>query len=265
MHKTVLTKSLYSLRWQIAGWSLAVFAIAFLTMAVFNALSGQGITDIVKETPDAFKSLIGTTDDFSTIKGYIGQQVFGPNVVMFTMIMSIFLFVGIGSGREDRGLTQTLLSFPVSRSRVYFAQWLAVMIVIAIVCLAIIPGIYAGLLIVDHSADWQRILLSTFACFLMNAAYGLVGYAVAMATGKRALTIAAAAGYAAVSFVVSSLAPAVNWLKWPDKFSIFHYYNNPQIMAHGLDLKNIAILGGVLVLLTVIGWLGFIRRDVRTA
>jgi len=265
MHKTILTKSLYSLRWQILGWSLAVFGIAFLTMSVFNALSGQGITDLVKQTPDAFKSLIGSTTDYSTIKGYIGQQVFGPNVVMFTIIMAIFLFIGIGSGREDRGLTQTLLSFPVSRSRVYFAQWLAVMIVIAIVCLAIIPGIYAGLLVVDHSADWQRILLSVFACFLMNAAYGLVGYAVAMATGARTLTIAAAAGYAVVSFVVSSLASAVDWLKWPDKFSIFHYYNNPQIMANGLHGSHIAILITVIVGLTIVGWLGFRRRDVRTS
>jgi putative exporter of polyketide antibiotics len=79
------------------------------------------------------------------------------------------------------------------------------------------------------------------------------------------MTIAVAAGYAVVSFVVSSLAPAVDWLRWPDKFSIFHYYNNPQIMQHGLHDSHIVILMAVIIGLTVVGWIGFMRRDVRTS
>lgn len=264
MFKNVFTRSLYSLRWQLFGWAVAIFWIVLLTMAVYNALSQQGIEQIVGQTPDSLKSLIGTTADFTTIPGYIGQQIFGPNLVLFTIIMAVLLFLGISSGKEDRGLTQTMLTLPISRSSLYLQQWLAVVIVIGLACLAILPGIGLGLLIVNHSADWARISLTTFECWLMNLAYGLVGYSVAMATGKRGLSITVAAGYAVVSFIVTTLSPAVNWLKWPDKLSVFHYYNNPQIMSNGLNWAHVWVLLGVIAGLTIVGWFGFMRRDVRS-
>ena len=79
----------------------------------------------------------------------------------------------------------------------------------------------------------------------------------AMFTGKKGITIAVAASYAAISFVVSSLAPAV------DKLSIFHYYNNPQIMQHSLSGQGIVILCTVSSLLMLIGWVGFTRRNIQ--
>lgn len=263
MFKNIFSRSLYGLRWQLLGWAAAVFAIVLLTMAVYNALSQQGIEQIVGQTPDSLKSLIGTTADYTTIPGYIGQQIFGPNLVIFTIIMSVMLFLGVSSGKEDRGLTQTVLTLPVSRSNLYFQQWLSVVLITGLVCLAILPGLGLGLLIVGHTADWSRIALSTFDCWLMNLAYGLVGYCLAMATGKRGLSIAMAAGYATVSFIVTTLSPAVDWLRWPNKLSVFHYYNNPQIMTHGLNWLHVEVLLTAIIVLTLVGWFGFRLRDIR--
>jgi putative exporter of polyketide antibiotics len=83
----------------------------------------------------------------------------------------------------------------------------------------------------------------------------------AMFTGKKG--IAVAASYAAISFVVSSLAPAVDKLRAIDKLSIFHYYNNPQIMQHSLSGQSIVILCTVSSLLMLIGWVGFTRRNIQ--
>lgn len=263
MFKNVFSRSLYGLRWQALGWAVAVFAIVLLTMAVYNALSQQGIEQIVGQTPDSLKGLIGTTADYTTIPGYIGQQIFGPNLVIFTIIMAVMLFLSASSGQEERGLTQTMLALPVSRSGLYFQRWISVVIIIGLVCLAVIPGLGLGLLIVNHSADWARIGWSTFDCWLMNLAYGLVGYCLAMATGKRSLSIAVAAGYATISFIVTTLSPAVDWLKWPDKLSLFHYYNNPQIMSHGLNWTHVGVLLAAIIGMTLVGWLGFRWRDIR--
>ncbi|HET7629747.1 MAG TPA: ABC transporter permease subunit [Candidatus Saccharimonadales bacterium] len=265
MFKTVLTKSLYNLRWAAFGWSLVVLFIAFVTMIVFDAINQQGIEQIVGQTPDSLKSLVGTTSDYTTISGYIGQQIFGPNGIMFTIIMSVILFISISASKEDNGQLQSLLSFPVSRSRVYFEQWLAVALVIGLVCLLFFPGVWLALIILGHSADWSRVWLSIFECFLMNLAYGLVAYSTAMAFGRKGLTILVGAGYAAISFIVSSLAPAVDWLSWPDKLSIYHYYNQPQVMSVGLNWSDVNVLIGIIVGLTLIGWLGFLRRDVRAS
>jgi ABC-2 type transport system permease protein len=264
MFKSIFTKSLYSLRWQLLGWGLAVGLTAFITMALYNSFNQNGIEDIVNSMPESLKPLVGSVADFKTIPGYIGQQVFGPNIIILTIIMSVLLFVGISVNEEDDRRLQTLLSLPVTRTSVYFQKWLAVTLVIAFVSACIVAGLVLGLIVADKTADMQRVWLTAFDAWIMNTAYGLVAYCIAMLTGKKGLTIAAASGYAALSFFVSSLAPAVDKLKEIDKLSIFHYYNQPQIMQHGLNGKHLAVLITVVAILTIVGWLGFTRRNIET-
>lgn len=264
MFRSVFLKTIYNLRWSIIGWGLGIMFVSFLTMVLFNSFNQQGIDSIVNSVPDSLKSLVGSVSDFKTIPGYIGQQLFGPNVVILTIAMSVLLFVAVSANEEDSGRLQTLLSLPVSRTKVYFHKWLAVLLVIAVVCACIAIGIYIALPFVGKSADFERILASIFDAWLMNVSYGMVIYALAMGTGRRGLTIALGSGYAALSFIISSLAPAVKGLDIPNKFSVFHYYNNPQIMQHGLNYNHIYILLGVITILTFIGWLGFVKRSIQT-
>lgn len=264
MFKSIFTKSLYSLRWQVLGWGLAVGLTAFITMALYNSFNQNGIEDIVNSMPESLKPLVGSVADFKTIPGYIGQQVFGPNIIILTIIMSVLLFVGISVNEEDSRRLQTLLSLPVTRTSVFFQKWLAVILVIAFVSACIVIGLVLGLLVADKTADMQRVWLTALDAWIMNTAYGLVAYCIAMLTGKKGLTIAIASGYAALSFFVSSLAPAVDKLKDIDKLSIFHYYNQPQIMQHGLNGKHLAVLITVIAVLTIVGWLGFTRRNIET-
>lgn len=263
MFRSIFTKSLYSLRWQLLGWGLAVAFAAFGTMAFYTSFNQSGIDSIVNSVPDSLKPLIGSVEDFKTIPGYVGQQIFGPNVVLLTIIMSVLLFVSVSVSEEDTGRLQTLLSMPVTRTSVFFQKWLAILCIIAAVCTCIVVGLTLGLLLVDKTADMQRVWLSALDAWLMTTAYGMVTYCAAMFTGKKGLTIAIGSGYAAISFFISSLAPSVDKLKTVDKFSIFHYYNNPLIMQHGLNMKHVGVLVAVIAILTFVGWLGFRQRNVE--
>lgn len=233
-------------------------------MAFFNSFNQEGIDEIVNSVPESLQSLVGDVADFKTIPGYIGQQIFGPNLVILTIAMSIMVFIGVSASEEDSKRLQSLLSLPVSRTSVYFQKLIALVFFVAVVCIGIAIGIYLALPLIEKSADFNRIVESVFAAWLMNIAYGLVAFAAAMAIGKKGLVIGLSSGYAALSFIVSSLAPAVKELQVVDKLSIFHYYNNPQIMQHGLNAHHIYILLAIIAFLTIIGWLGFIRRDIQT-
>lgn len=262
MFNSVYLKTLYNLRWQLLSWTAFVVFVSYLTMALFDSFNQTGIDSIVNSVPDSLKSLVGSVDDFKTIPGFIGQQIFGPNVVILTIIMSVLLYTTTTASEEDDGRLQTLLSFPVTRTSVFWQKWLAVATVIAIVCASIIAGIGLGLAGIDKTADLTRILESTLACTLMNLAYGTIAFATAMITGKKGWTIAIGSGYAAISFIISSLAPAVDKLSTVDRFSIFHYYNNPQIMQHGLDTKHVYILLAVIIVSLALSWYRFTRRDI---
>lgn len=264
MFKTITLKSLFSMRWPLVGWTLGVISIAFLTMVLFDSFNQTGIDSIVESVPPELQSLIGSVDDFMTIPGYIGQQIFGPNLYIIVIVMSIMLFLSVSAREEEFGGLQSLLTLPVSRTQVYFEKLAAVLIVILIVAASIVLALWAALDAIDKTANYTRIWQSVFDLYLVCVAYGLIAYSVAMGTGKKALAIVLAAGYATASFLITTLAPAIDKLEFIDKFSLLHYYNSPQIMSEGLSWQHVTVLIVACLALIIAGWIGFIKRDVRS-
>ena len=264
MFRNVFLKSLFTLRWQLVGWSLGVMAIAFITLMLYPSFSQNGIENIVNSVPDSLKSLVGDVADFKTVPGYIGQQIFGPNLYIVSLVMTIIIFLSISASEEGDGRLQSLLSFPVSRTKVYLQKWLAATVVVAIICFTTFVAVWLALVLLDKTADYSRVLASTFDFCLLNLAYGMLAFTIGMFTGSRGLTLLLTSLYTVASFFITSLAPAVDKLKDVDKLSLLHYYNNPQVMTSGLNGKHVIVLAVVIIMLTIIGWLGFLFRDVRT-
>lgn len=264
MFKSVYTKTLFNLRWQLLGWTLGVVFIAAITMSLYNSLSQSGINSIIATVPDSLKPLIGSIDDYTTIPGYIGQQIFGPNLYIITIAMSVILALGVTVNEEDDRRLQTLLSMPVTRTNAFIQKWLAVITVIVIVSASVIGGIYLGLLAVDKSVDVSRIIQSTVAFALINATFATITFALGMFSGKRGLTVGLASVYAVACLVLSTLAPATDSLKTIDKLSLLHYYNNPQIMQQGLTTSHMLVLMVICFVILTLGLLRFQRRNVST-
>jgi ABC-2 type transport system permease protein len=264
MFSSIFLKTIYGLRWQIAGWSLGVMFIVFVTVALYDSFTQTGFEDVINSLPEQLRGLLGSADNYKSVGGYLAQQIFGLKVTMFLVVMSVLLFISVSATEEDSGRLQTILTLPVTRTKVYFQKWLAVLFAIGIVTLALIAALYAGLAIIQKNTDALRVIESVTNLWLACSAVGMVGFSLAMLTGKKGLSVAVASGYALFCIIMSSLAPAVDSLKEIDKLSLLHYYNNPQIMQHGLDISHIIILGCTLITLTLVGWTGFTRRSINT-
>ncbi|MEP7205164.1 MAG: ABC transporter permease [Candidatus Saccharibacteria bacterium] len=263
MFKSIILKTLYEKRWSLLGWFMAVAIVSYITMVFFPSLSNQSIDQVIGSVPDSLKGFIGDTTDYNTINGFISQQLFGPNIIILTIVMSIILFLGVSSGDEDRGSLKTLLTYPVSRQRVLLEKFFAVFIIVGIVSFGIVIGALIGLFQIGEQASILRLLQSALECWLMNVAYGTIGFGIAFATGSRGLSVAVASGYAFISITISSLAAGVDTLKTIDHLSIFHYYNNPQVMNHGINFTDLLVLVVIIVVTLLLGYLGFRQRDVK--
>lgn len=264
MLKSIFHKTLYGLRWQILAWSMGIMFIVFVTVALYDSFSQTGFEDVVNSLPDQLRGLLGSADNYKSVAGYLAQQIFGLKVVMFLVVMSVLLFISVSAAEEDSGRLQTLLTLPVTRTKVYFQKLFAVLVAIGIINIALVAALYTGLAIIQKDAETARVIESVTNLWLACSTVGMVGFSLAMLTGKKGLSIAVASGYALFCIVMSSLAPAVESLKEVDKFSLLHYYNNPQIMQHGLDINHMIVLGVVLISLTLLGWIGFTKRSINT-
>lgn len=264
MLRNVYLKTLYSLRWQLLGWTAGIGFIVFLTVIVFDSLAGSGFANITKTIPSSLQSLVGSIEDFASMNGYIGQFVFGSKTTPFLLPMALILFLGQSVSEEDDGRLASLLALPISRSRVYFQKWLAVASVVITLCILMALVALGSAKLIHHSVDLHNLIYATMSCALMCLGFGTLAFMLGMATGRKTLAIGLASAYAAGSLLLSSIAPNIDSLKVADRFSLLHYYNLPNIMLHGLSLHHTIVLAAFPLGCLLLGWWMFTRRSIQT-
>jgi ABC-2 type transport system permease protein len=98
---------------------------------------------------------------------------------------------------------------------------------------------------------------------LLGIDFGLVAMAVGAATGSRGNAIGVASAIAAASYLVSSLAPVIAWIR-PARFASLFYWSvgNKQLTV-GFNLGELAVLAVTGVALAAVTIAAFERLDLH--
>lgn len=260
MFSNIFSKTLYERRWGVLWWSLAMFAITVFVVWLFPTFRdsfGQALQNV----PDSLKTILGNAQAYQQINGYLEIQVF-MQMIFLTVIYGIILFCGLLAGDESSGTLQTLLAQPVSRAKVYFEKLAAGTVLLIIVNMAMVVGVIVGAAIIGEKISLFRVLQATFAQWLVSMVFALVGYMLGAVIGRRGAAGALAGVYAFLSYLVFTLANTARFLRWPNYLSPFRYFTNPPILDNGLQAHNLIVLFGACLILVVIGWMVFSKRDI---
>ena len=264
MIRSVYGKTLYEKRMFILGWTIGLAAIAGLLTAFYPAMHQDGSIDaLVKSMPPAFQGLVGSLSDLTHFDTYIASQVFDIRLPLIAGIMAIILGLGLSVSDEEKGERRTLLSLPISRTSLLAQRWLAMVTILAITLMGLVAGLYATMPFIDGATVDADIMVRLLAVTgLMMVTFGTIPFAVGMATGRRA--VASLVGITAIigSFLLSTFASAVDWLKDYEPLSLLHYFPAVDIVKNGIDSADVFVLGGITVLLLIMAFVLFRRRDV---
>ncbi|HSX27259.1 MAG TPA: ABC transporter permease subunit [Patescibacteria group bacterium] len=260
MFNNIFLKTIHEKRWTIVFWSIGVIAMCLLMMGFYHSFTD--FADALKNLPKSFQNLIGDTASLKTVPGYISQQVFALRIPLLTLIMGIILFTSLLAGDEGDGTLQTLLAQPVSRLRIYTEKLLAGFVISLVICSAAILGILIGLVLIHEHMGLLRLVQAVIGAWLLVILFGSIGFALGAITGKRGLAGSVTGLFTFVSYLITSFTPNVSGLRTVDKFSPFHYYNNPAITLHGLKGSNVLVMLAVTVTLLTFAGVVFIKRDI---
>jgi ABC-2 type transport system permease protein len=257
--KSVYTKTLYQKRYMAIGWLFGVAFITFITMSAYNSFSNGDIAESLQNLPPALQNLVGNMDSFKTVGGYISQQVFALRVPLLLTILSIAVLVGLSAGEEEKGLVETQLALPISRTKLLLQKLAAGLTVIVVASLGSLMGVQVGLWAIGRSYSLLDVVPHLVSALLVVVCYGLVGFTIASITGKRGIALGASSAFAFLSFLVNSMAPSVSYLATADKFTLFHYYS----IKGGYNWDHMALLSTVAVVLVAVSVIVFRTRDIR--
>src|SRR6185369_2653034 len=202
MFSAIFLKTLFEKRWMTFWWTLSSVGLTVFIVLFFPSLRdtfGQTLQNI----PDSMKALVGDASDYQTLAGYVNVQVF-QQMIFLPIILGVILATGLLAGDENEGTLQTLLTHPVSRTKVYFHKLAACAAIVGIVVFGFFLGSWLCPLMIGEQVKLWRLFQATWMAWLVSMAVSSIGFALAGITGKRALSGSIAGAYAFIMYVISS-------------------------------------------------------------
>jgi len=243
-----------------------MIAFMFLSMGKYAALSGDAAAaqQLMQAFPATLQAVFGMTGlDLGTIQGYYG--------ICFIFI-AVMLAIHAGMlgadliSKEERDKTAEFL-YVKPRERAYLLTMKLIAGVLILLAIFVVTALstYASIAMVNNgSVPVSDLVTFSLALLLVQALFYCAGafFASVLTHPKQAtmyVSILVFVFY--IADVLQGLSDNFSWLKQVTPFS---YFNARDILADGhLNLGYVAITASVTVVLLIVTYIGYTRRDFK--
>lgn len=260
----IVRKTIYEKRFSLLAWAIGAGFMVWVTLIFYPSFSqSDQLSNLIKSLPPKLQGIVGNANDFKTLGGYIDSVIFNLRVPMVTVTMAILFGIMLSAGDEEQGTMSTLLAQPVTRARVLWQKFWALVIGIAAVHIGIFLGLIVALLTIGYSYSIGLLVAVTFGSFLLSMLFGVLAFGLGLVFGKKGLASTLAVTVTFLTFLLQSLAPSVKSLQHIQKISPFYYYAAPETASHGLDWSFVSLQLLIIGVCMMIAWAVFRHRDIE--
>jgi len=263
---TVFRYTLRRSRGAIAGWGIGLAALAIMMGSLYDMMIGSGDAMLEVYT-EAFPEIAAMFDigGMNTPIGWLDVEYFS----FLPLIVGLFA-TGAGAGLlardEERGTLDLILAHPVSRSRLFWGRFLATTVVIVLLLLIS----WGALLLTmtwseEFSIPAADLLLPFTSLFGILMFFMTLALLFSMLLPARSMAGMAAGMLVVASFFITLLSNAVEELERAADFSPLSYLETAGALEDGLKLTWFGFFMGTSLVLALISWWRFERRDIRVA
>ncbi len=256
--------NLLTTRKTIMGWSVAIFGIMTLYMALFSSIQELALAKF-EVMPQELLQFVGMEDmaDMSNYTTYYGT-IFGLIMVAVSIFSATFS-AGLIIKEEKSKSIEFLNSLAVSRTEIYISKYITSTIAVAIVLTcAILSAIICGAIGAGETFDLLAIIGSGKITCFTALIFGAVGFKIAGINANLG-TGAVASGIVLVSYMLGYLGQLLG-----EDGEILHYFS-PFIMFsvdNAIELNEktaitLAVYLVVYILSLVAGCVGYNKRDFK--
>jgi ABC-2 type transport system permease protein len=176
------------------------------------------------------------------------------------LILAAYAIVQVQSWSADdaEGRLATILSAPVSRSRVVLERLAALLVAVGLICATAGLAVYLVVTSQSIELDASRLALATALVVTIPLAFAAIGQLLAVWRPRIALVLLST--IAVVSYFLVQFTPLFGWPEWVANLSLFSLYGMP--MSGEVNWSGIAGLIGVTIVGTIGALFAVRRRDV---
>jgi ABC-2 type transport system permease protein len=259
MLRSVFWKTLYDQRKMFMWWSLAIVGVSLIYIASYSQFAEAGMLDM--ELPEYLSAVMGVMD-YASAEGYLNSTFFTLIGSMMIAIFSLIIGARAVAGDEESGMLDVILAHPVSRTRFVLERFAALAAATGLFGLVSWMAVSLGAMIGGMGIPLANIAAACAGLTFLGLVIGSIALAVGAATGRVSLAIGVAIGVVLAGFLANNLAPLLEWLEVPQKFSPYYYYLDGDPLRYGFNEGGLAVLAIASLLLAGFAIWGLNRRDV---
>jgi ABC-2 type transport system permease protein len=262
MNHTIALIDLRVRRRPVIGYALGLGVYAFAIVALYPSFKNDTGLDQLAQSSSTLVAAFGVNGSLTSPAGWLNANLFNN----FVPLILIVLTVGYGSwcvaGQDENGTLSLTATLPTTRSRLVLDKSLALAaqavpaVLVTYLCVLLGPGFDL------HVGGWP-LFGTSVALLLLAIDFGALALLVGALTGSRGVALSVSSIAAAAAYLISSLAPAINWLHPLRYASPFYWALGNDPLQDGLPLGSALALGAAAVALLVAAGVALRRLDLH--
>lgn len=245
----------------IIGYTLGMAAYVFVVVGLYPAVKNE--TDLNRLTDSTLGALIGASGaGLTSPVGWLNANLYGNFVPLIVLIATIGYGASAIAGQNEDGSLALVTTLPLTRRSVIVGKLAAMVMQALAVPVVTALCVFSGRWF-DLTVDAGRLWGITAGVTLLGLVFGTLALAIGVVTGSRGIALGVTSGLAALTYLVNSLAPVINWLHPRRYLSPFFYAVGDNQLQHGLSLAWAGVLTAVALTFVLIAMAGFNRLDVH--
>ena len=267
MPRSLFGKTLWEQRRALVWWSVGILLLVITAVGFYPSIRDRGgeLQALLDEMPESLRVLfVGQLTDITSPPGYLNSQVFATLAPILFLVYSIGAGARAVAGEERRGTLELLLATPLPRRRLVLEKLGGMAVGLLTLSSVMLVGLALGGPPVALRVPLGDLAGTIALSALFGLGAGTIALAVGCLTGSRGAAIGLASGIATAAFLLYSLAPIADGLRWLEKLSLFYYANGSTPIVNGFDAGHALVLLAVTGAAAVLATLGFERRDIAT-
>jgi ABC-2 type transport system permease protein len=253
-------------RGKVLGWGLTLALLAGYLVSFYTTIADQQaeLQKLIESYPPALMAFFGGTMDLFTPAGFLHIEFFS----YMPIVLGIFALLagsGLFAGDEEKGTLNLILSYPISRTRLFWGRVLAMVGVTLIILGVIWIGFGIGVSATPEIGfGWADLLLPMLSMLSVLLLFETLGVALSMVLPSRGLAAMVSGVLLVGSFFITSLAQIDPDLEFLADVSPLTYYQGGRALE-GFNGTWFAALMIASLVFALLAWWRMERKDIRVA
>ncbi len=262
MPTDVARLDLFNRRRLLIGYIVGMAVYMLVIVALYPAFQNSSELNKLTSGNSAAAALFGATGTLTSPAGWINVNAYSNILPLIMLLLTIGYGAAALAGQDEDGTLGLIVTLPLAR-RSILAQKTAAMVVQALLLIVAVSAcVYVGRAF-EVELDPGNVATASLAVMLLGIDLGLIALALGAATGSRGTAMVVATALATAWYLVSALAPVVDWVK-PLRFaSLFYWAIGDQQLEKGAGTASFAVLLGVGAVAAIAADTAFRRFDIR--